>query len=260
MNSDHVQILEKMETLARAAGARILEIRAAGAAFSVKSDLSERSNADLASEQIIIDGLSQLFPAIPIVAEERASDGEVPRQLGDTFFLVDPLDGTREFKADIPEYAVNIALIHRARPILGVMYVPPQRIMYTTRSAGAVEISFQDGGVRNIRELKVARNGPLRRGVVSRSRPNESITFLRSLGLERFDQVGSTLKFCRVATGDADAYACIGCTSQWDTAAGDAILAAAGGMTTRLSDGQPLFYGRAVDDTFHNPDFIARRP
>jgi 3'(2'), 5'-bisphosphate nucleotidase len=241
------QIARDLCSLARTAGNAIMAIYATDFAARAKPDQSPVTDADEAAERIILEGLAQLAPEVPVVAEESAAAGRVPTHLGARFWLVDPLDGTREFLARNGEFTVNIALIERGAPTLGVVYAPAIDAMYCGDGATAFH------GETPIRVRAPAADGLV--VLASRShRTPETDAYLRGLTMRRCIEAGSSLKFCLIAAGEADHYPRHGPTMEWDTAAGDAVLRAAGGTVTAL-DGAPLAYGKPG---FRNPSFIAR--
>jgi 3'(2'), 5'-bisphosphate nucleotidase len=210
------------------------------------------TEADTAAEALIVEALTQLTPGVPVVAEEHCAAHGVPASVPDRFFLVDPLDGTKEFIAKNGEFTVNIALIENGRPILGVVYLPVFDACYTG-AAGVAERRVGDGGSERI----VARPAPDAGLVmtISRSHADGEVARAKERGLNVASTIvaGSSLKFCRLAEGLADLYPRFGTTMEWDTAAGQAVLEAAGGRVETL-DGAPLRYGKAG---FTNPHFIA---
>ena len=260
-----------METLlcdaALAAGAAIMAIYRGPHAIREKADASPVTAADEAAEAVILDILAKAAPGIPVIAEEAVARGCVP-QTGRRFFLVDPLDGTKEFIARNDEFTVNIALIEDHEPVAGIVYAPAiGRLFLGTVGQGAREARVTDA--RPVAWHDIAVRKPPPEGltsVASRSHGGpETEAFLSRFPLtgQRLARrllAGSSLKFCLVATGEADLYPRLGRTMEWDTAAGHAVLCAAGGSVT-LMDGARLRYGkRARPDApdFANPDFIAR--
>lgn len=253
--SDHSEahILAILEAAAVAAGEAILAVRARGFAVAEKSDASPVTEADAAADAIIVAALRKAFPEIPIVAEESGLTGSAG---GRIFFLVDPLDGTKEFVAGRDEFTVNIALIEDERPILGVVLAPPLQTLWAGGPSGAYR-RVAGGAAEPIR----ARPQPQRLvAVASRShRTAATDSFLAELSLDCVTAVGSSMKFCRIAEGAADIYPCLGRTMEWDTAAGQAVLEAAGGRVRKL-DGKPLSYGKPAcpdDVAFANTPFVA---
>lgn len=226
-----------------------------------KADDSPVTESDRAAEVVIAGHLRNAFPDIALVAEEATAAGDVPPALGRRFFLVDPLDGTKEFVAGLPDFTVNIALVEDGRPILGVVFAPAYGELYTGSPAGAFKSRrLRDGTFSEPAPIK-ARLRPARAlALASRShRTLATDLYLDTLDLEAIVPVGSSLKFCRIAEGGADIYPCLGRTMEWDTAAGHAVLAAAGGQVMRL-DGGDLAYGkRGQEDAadFANPPFVA---
>ncbi len=259
-------LLDRFAQLALEAGAAILAIRDRGAAARTKCDGSPVTEADEAAEAIIAAGLSDLLPDVPLVAEEAVAAGRVPAT-GRRFLLVDPLDGTREFVTGSPEFTVNIALVENEFPIAGVVYAPACGVLYAgARGEGAWRAEVDLSSQINRKKLpwhRIGVDAPGAGGLIavgSRSHLTpETKDYVTRHGLEKFVSVGSSLKFCRVADGAAHLYPRLGRTMEWDTAAGDAILRAAGGQVVTL-DGAPLRYGKCgqPDDTdFANPWFIA---
>jgi 3'(2'), 5'-bisphosphate nucleotidase len=209
--------------------------------------------ADEAAERLIVERLARLTPDVPIVAEEMVAAGRVPERLGGTFWLVDPLDGTREFVSRNGEFTVNIALVRDGRPALGVVHVPAQGLTYA--GAGPGHATRRRGGGRP--EPIACRPLPADGAVVLASRSHltaETTAWLDGVKVKSLAQAGSAVKFCLVAAGEADLYPRLGRTMEWDTAAGHAVLLAAGGSVETL-DGRPLGYGKPGLD---NPHFIAR--
>ncbi|MEP9385680.1 3'(2'),5'-bisphosphate nucleotidase CysQ [Mesorhizobium sp. KR9-304] len=260
--SDDQTILSVFEDLALVAGRRIMEIFHAGCAVDHKVDASPVTEADRASEAIILEGLRAAFPSIPCVAEEEAAAGILPADLGEAFFLVDPLDGTKEFVKRSGDFTVNIALVREGVPEIGVVYAPCNRRFFSGRPGRAelLELDANDEvSARHAIHVRTG-SGPLTI-VASRShRTPETDSFISGIDAGEIVSVGSSLKFCLLANGEADIYPRFGRTMEWDTAAGDAVLRAAGGLTTML-DGRPLAYGKRNqphDADFANPFFIAR--
>ena len=243
-------LLEALVVAARAAGAEILKLVEAGFEIETKSDESPVTICDRAAEQTILEFLRQAAPGVPVIAEEEVAAGRIPAH-DDTYFLVDPLDGTKEFIRGGDDYTVNIGLIAGGVPRLGVVYQPAVDKLW----AGLVgEGAFvEENGERrciNCRPL-----GENRAAVASKSHLTQStVDYLAQvMGLCEHVSVGSSLKFCIVAEGMADIYPRLSPTSEWDTAAGHAILLAAGGRVDGL-DGKPLPYGKKA---FLNLGFCA---
>lgn len=249
-------LLDGLIPLAREAGRATLAFYGAETGVSAKADGSPVTKADLASETTILPGLARLAPDIPVVSEEAASEGRTPAT-ADRFFLVDPLDGTKEFISGNGEFTVNIALIENGAPTLGVVLAPAlDRLWIGAAGLGAFRVAA-DGTRRAI----ATRPAPEKLVAVgSRSHGGaETAAWLERFAIERFVSAGSSLKLCLVAEGEADLYPRLGRTMEWDIAAGDAVLRAAGGRLTRL-DGGPFLYGKrnqADDADFANPHFVA---
>jgi len=259
--SDDGAVLAVFERLALEAGREIMRVFEAGCAVERKADASPVTEADRRAEEIILAGLREAFPGIACVAEEEIAAGIVPADLGSAFFLVDPLDGTKEFVNRRTDFTVNIALVRGGVPAVGTVFAPCNGRFFSGRpgraEALAVDGGFEATGRRAI-AVRPAASPPA--VVASRSHNTpETEAYIGSLGAAEIVSVGSSLKFCLVAAGEADLYPRFGRTMEWDTAAGDAVLRAAGGMTRTL-DGQPLAYGKRNqphDADFANPHFIA---
>src|SRR5438445_4223669 len=260
VESDDRAMLDIFERLALAAGREVMRVFHAGCAVDRKSDSSPVTEADRESEKIILAGLRAAFPDIPCVAEEEAAAGIMPADLGDAFFLIDPLDGTKEFVNRRTDFTVNIALVRHGVPEVGVVFAPCTGRFFCGRPGRAESIEV-DGDYRIVgrRPISVRAGGTPLAVVASRSHNTpETEAFIRNLGAAEIVSIGSSLKFCLVAAAEADVYPRFGRTMEWATAAGDAVLRAAGGMTRTL-DGQPLVYGKrnqASDTDFANPHFI----
>lgn len=245
-----------------AAGAVELRHHAAGVAVETKADSSPVTAADREAEALVLEGLRAAAPEVPVVAEECAAAGDVPAR-GSAYFLVDPLDGTREFIRGSGEFTVNVGLVVDGVPVFGMIYAPVIGALFVTLGAGrAVEAAIAADerapslAGRPLNDLATRAPDPDALTVVtSRSHRASSVeAFLAGYAVARIERCGSSLKFCRIARGDADLYVRLGPTNEWDTAAGQAILTAAGGCVTLL-DGAPLTYGHARD--MINPPFVA---
>ena len=242
-----------VDTIARKAGAVILAIYDRDFKIETKSDNSPVTEADQAAEAIIVEKLRSLTPNIPVVAEEEMAAGKQTDVTSGLFWLVDPLDGTREFISRNGEFTVNIALIRNWEPVIGTVHVPAKAETYT--AAGLHHVTCQRGNdpVAAIGARRPATDGLV--AMVSRSHASsETDKYLADFTIKKRIDAGSSLKFCRLAEGTADLYPRLGRTMEWDTAAGHAVLSCAGGRVSRL-DGGPLLYGK---DGFENPHFIAR--
>lgn len=239
--------------IALQAGQAIMAIYARDFEVEVKPDASPVTEADQVAEAIILEGLRSLTPEIPIVAEEEVAAGRVPDIAGGEFWLVDPLDGTREFINRNGEFTVNIALIRNGEPAMGVVYIPAQGETFLAAGPGDVTRRRNGGAAEPI----AARAAPAAGLTVMVSRSHlspETEEFLQGFAVDERKDAGSSLKFCRLAEGAADLYPRLGRTMEWDTAAGHAVLVCAGGRVDRL-DGTPLTYGKPG---FENPHFVAR--
>lgn len=246
-----------------AAGAIEMRYYSGEIVTEMKADASPVTAADRDAEALILQALAHLAPGIPVIAEEAVAAGRIP-DIGRVFFLVDPLDGTREFIAKRDEFTVNIALVENGVPTLGIVYAPALAALYLTDGAGgAVEAHAapvaQGGGtpVIDLRPISARDPDPAALvAVASRSHTTpETESLLARYPIASRRNAGSSLKFCLLARGEADIYPRLGPTCEWDIAAGHAILAAAGGSVTAL-DGSPLRYGKRAD-RFLNPHFMA---
>jgi 3'(2'), 5'-bisphosphate nucleotidase len=254
--------LDALKQAAIDAGRVILEIRAAGHTVETKYDSSPVTEADRAAEALIMERLAVIAPGIPVVAEESVYNGQIP-DIGGDFFLVDPLDGTREFTRGGADFTVNIGLIRDGRPDIGVIYVPiTGALFWASSTGGAFKAVMTDGVISPARSITVRKPPEGAIDVVaSRShRTPETDDFISRFDVRQLVPAGSSLKFCVIAGGEADLYPRMGTTMQWDTAAGDAILRAAGGRVVTL-EGAPLAYGATGEteglEQFRNPWFVA---
>ena len=251
--------------LALAAGEVIAEIYQTDFVAETKADGSAVTTADKLAEEVILAGLKELAPDIPVLAEEAASEGHIP-ELGEMFFLVDPLDGTREFINRTGEFTVNIALINKGRPVLGVVYVPGcDKLYFGIVGEGAWLQIVPVGTALGVAPpaIRITTRPCPRKGgcaVASRSHRNgETEDYLTQREIDDFTPAGSSLKFCLIAEGLADVYPRFGRTMEWDTGAGQAVLEAAGGRVLVLEDGHeagPLLYNKK-ERGFDNPHFVA---
>ncbi len=233
-----------------------------GVTIEHKADRSPVTAADREAEAIILAALARIVPDIPVVAEEAASAGLLP-PAANRFFLVDALDGTRLFVKGKPEFTVNIALIENAKPVFGLVYVPPTGSLFVTRDdshsyAAVIMPDASERSIGNIAFERLCSRQPDLANLLafnSRTAGGASSEFLNRLGVKDGRPLGSSLKFCLIAKGEGDIYARFGETYEWDTAAGQAILEAAGGTVATL-DGATLTYGKAAE-AYLNPHFIA---
>ncbi|MGV1904174.1 3'(2'),5'-bisphosphate nucleotidase CysQ [Agrobacterium cavarae] len=252
-------MLESLIAAALSAGREIMAVHAAGPQVTYKNDCSPVTEADQRAEDIILSSLARHYPDIPVVAEEAAASGHIPAIKSD-FFLVDPLDGTKEFISDKQDFTVNIALIRDGTPVLGVVYAPALGVAWTgeKETARKLFISGEFESVSN-HSIRCRAKPPMPVAVISRSHCTpKTEAFVAENGLIDSISIGSSLKFCMLAEGAADVYPRFSRTMMWDTAAGDAVLRAAGGITLDMA-GLPLRYeiDQSNDDMLANPDFIA---
>lgn len=254
MASPNSDLLAAVEALARRAGREILEVYGTDFAATAKPDASPLTEADLRAHHCIVEGLAALTPQVPVLSEESAEDLAQERRAWPTFWLVDPLDGTKEFVSRNGEFTVNIALVDAHRPVLGVVHIPVSDTTY----AGIPGVgAWREANERNRIRIGVRRPAaaPLR-VLGSRSHGHPDLARrIDALGSTTLRAVGSSIKLCLVADGQADLYPRLGPTSEWDIAAGQAVVEAAGGQVVRLPDGLPLRYN--TSDSYRNPDFLA---
>src|SRR5471032_925099 len=246
--SSHLQTLVR---IAQAAGALVMRHYEAGCDARVKADRSPVTDADEQAEKLILAEPAAAFPQVPVVAEEEAAAGRIAK-VGARFFLVDPVDGTKEFVKHGGEFTVNIGEVTDGQPVSGVVFAPAiGRLFVGGVGEGAFELSGNT--LRAITARAPAADGLV--AVSSRSHPDaKTDELLKTLTIKDHTNAGSSLKFCLVAAGEADIYPRAGQTMEWDTAAGHAVLRAAGGKVTTW-DGAPFLYGKPG---FHNGPFIAR--
>ncbi len=243
-------MLEDIIRLARAAGEEVLAVYAEDGEARIKADGSPVTEADHRAEKLICAGLAELSPDVPVFAEEGCPQDAAAPDRG-SFWLVDPLDGTKEFISRNGEFTVNIGLIEDGNPVLGVVLAPAMgRIFAADSTAALVEDS---GGRRALSARTAPAEGMTLVSSRSHGDPEALARFTAGRTIANSIAAGSSLKFCLVASGEADLYPRFGRTMEWDTAAGDAILRAAGGLVTDL-DGRPLKYGKPG---FENPAFVA---
>lgn len=253
MDLDRPALTSAITKLAREAGDKILAIYEQDFDVKIKSDSSPVTEADTAAEKIILAGLKKIAPDIPVLAEESNAAGNIVDLSGGIFWLVDPLDGTKEFVHKRGEFTVNIALIEQGAPTLGVIHVPVKNTTYFAQGPGKVWRQDGDGTPFPI-ETRIAPDHGLT-VVASRShRTPETDDYIKKFKVAELISAGSSLKLCLLAEGKADLYPRFGRTMEWDIGAGQAILEAAGGCVETL-DGTPLRYGK---DGHDNPFFIAK--
>jgi len=257
---DYEQLVTVMRRLSIEAGDKIMEIYGAND-FEVKtkSDESPVTIADEAADKIISDGLRAAFPDVTLVTEEQSATHSAS---GDTFLIVDPLDGTKEFINRRGDFTVNIALVEGGVPMRGVVYAPARsRMFFTLADGSAVEETgdFPKDSMGPVQPISVSTPDNAALMVVASKSHRDQATddYIAKYNVRDMKSAGSSLKFCLIATGEADLYPRVGRTMEWDTAAGHAVLTGAGGAVVRFDDLTPLTYGKA---DFANPFFIAHAP
>jgi 3'(2'), 5'-bisphosphate nucleotidase len=260
---DHRALTDALLAPVFEAGALVLRHSRTGVAVERKADASPVTAADREAEAILVAALARIAPAVPVLAEEAISAGHEPPAAA-TFFAVDPLDGTRDFVAGKPDFTINVGLVVEGRPVFGIVLVPARGEIYATLGVGQAGTAFVDPSLPvpqrpapDWRPIAVRRwpvGGPV--VVVSPWRPTADVDrWLGPYGVAERRLAGSSYKFCLLARGDADIYPQPGPTHEWDTAAGQAVLEAAGG-TVLTRDGRPLAYGKRQQQ-FLNPPYIA---
>lgn len=244
-------LIDPVCNLAIAAGARIMQFYRSGEhETTIKPDQSPVTDADIAAHRMIVDKLREWLPHIPVVSEESESRPDVEN--ADTFWLIDPLDGTKSFIKRTDEFTVNIALIENKVPVFGVIYIPAQEVLYYGSTAfGAYRQPSNDAPRRIEARIQPQEGAAVVTSVSHITKETEA--FLKGIEIESRVAASSSLKFCRVAEGAADIYPRFGPTCEWDTAAGHAIVSAAGGRVLNL-DGTPFTYAKRKD--FLNPGFV----
>jgi 3'(2'),5'-bisphosphate nucleotidase len=246
--------LDGLREIAQAAAQAVMQVYASDCQSWLKTDASPQTDADLRADAIICAGLARAYPGVPVLSEESGSSGRAVREPGDVFFLVDPLDGTKEFLKRNGEFTVNIALVAGGVPIAGVVVAPALGESYfAAQGLGAWKSTAGEVAALQVRRYEA---GATLRIVGSRSHGTDRLSAaLAKLAVpHEFTAVGSSVKFCRVAEGQADLYARLGPTRAWDTAAAQCVLEVAGGCVFDLA-GQPLRYG--IDPRGLNPEFLA---
>ncbi len=257
---DFASLVALMRRLSLEAGDRIMQVYASPD-FEVraKGDASPVTEADEAADALISAGLRAAYPDVTLITEEQAASHALTAS---TFFIVDPLDGTKEFVRRLGDFTVNIAYVVDGVPRLGVVYAPAKgRLFYTTADGASVEETgdFDKAAPGPLTPLRVATpdNGALMVVASKSHRDAATDDYIARYAVRDMTSAGSSLKFCLVATGEADLYPRLGRTMEWDTAAGDAVLRGAGGVVVRMDDLTPLTYGKPGWD---NPFFIAHAP
>lgn len=258
---DHTRLASALLPAVLAAGAIEMRHYRDGCAVETKGDQSPVTIADREAEAVLVAAIEAAAPGVPVIAEEAVAAGKIPA-IGSEFFLVDPLDGTREFIEQRGEFTVNVALIRDGEPVFGIVYAPAMDELFVTLAsdlATMTRIAPSETMVALERLAPIRTRTPDTTALValaSRSHSNpETEAFLARYAIASRASAGSSLKFCAIARGAADIYPRLGPTMEWDTAAGDAVLRAAGGSVTTL-DGKPLRYGTTAGD-LRNPHFIA---
>ena len=257
---DSAEFVSQARRLAIAAGDKIMEIYNSDTFdVKVKSDESPVTEADEAADAIISAGLRAAFPDVALVTEEQSASHS---ETANTFLIVDPLDGTKEFINRRGDFTVNIAYVENGTPVLGVVYAPAKgRMFYTLADGGAVEEmgDFDPDQPGDTTPIKVSDPDNAALMVVASKSHRDQATddYINKYGVKDMKSAGSSLKFCLIATGEADLYPRVGRTMEWDTAAGHAVLLGAGGQVVRFDDHTPLAYGK---EDFANPFFIAYAP
>ncbi len=253
MTSPFAELLPAVVDIAERAGQAVLAIYRSDFTTAEKADGTLVTQADRDAESVILAALAELTPGIPVISEECAAAGKLPEITGEDFWLVDPVDGTREFVNRNDEFCVNIGLVSNAAPVLGVLHGPALYVTYAAAGPGS------DTRPRRGRPAQASTPRPTPAeglvAMISRSHRRKSRVedFLSQFTIAKRRPMGSALKLGLIAAGNADIYPRFGPTSEWDTAAGHAILDAAGGRLVTL-DGDPLIYGKP---DFLNPGFVA---
>jgi 3'(2'), 5'-bisphosphate nucleotidase len=250
-------LMQSLIDLSVTAGKEIMAIYASDFSAKAKGDLTPVTEADEAAERIILSGLAKIDGSIPVISEEAASAGSIP-EVAQKFFLVDPLDGTKEFISKNGEFTVNIALVENGMPVKGVVYAPAlKRIFWGEKEVGAAQGTIEPGTTPMWTRLGV-RPSPADGVTVVASRSHRDAAteeYLKSVKVKSLCSAGSSLKFCLIAAAEADLYPRFGRTMEWDTAAGHAVLLAAGGKVMTV-EGPVLAYGKRARG-YDNPGFIA---
>ena len=254
---NYAKICKIFRSLALTSGDVIMDIyNSDNFEVSLKSDDSPVTIADKKADEVISRGLKKYFPDIPVITEEQAKSHDLNASV---FFIVDPLDGTKEFIKRGGDFTVNIALVCHGEPIRGVVYAPAlQRLFYTDENGEAVEemAYFSVSKLGLMKKIKTAfSDNTALKVVASKShRDRQTDKYISKYRCKELVSAGSSLKFCLIASGEADLYPRFGPTMEWDTAAGHAVLSAAGGCVLRVEDKQPLKYGKP---NYKNPFFVA---
>jgi len=254
LSDNQNDIGEVLADICEAAAALILPLWKSGVQVLTKADESPVTEADQRGEKLILEHLARHFPDIPVISEEDASEFGTPDAIGPRFFLVDPLDGTKAFVRGDPNFTVNIALIQDGRPVAGAVCAPPSGETWFTKGGGTLKRT-RGGAAQPV----TVRPWPTGKAValVSHTMKEETAQKLaEQYGFDLREPMDSSIKFCRIAEGSADVYPRHGPTMEWDIAAGQAVLEAAGGSVL-TPEGQPFAYGKAGEG-FRNGWFVAR--
>lgn len=244
---------EAVIDIATQAGAAIMQVYASGFDIEHKADDSPVTTADLAAHRLIVKGLIQLMPDVPVLSEESAQLPWETRRQWQRYWLVDPLDGTREFIKRNGEFSVNIALIEDGLPVFGVVQAPVTGVVWHARRGGSAYRRHQ--GQEQVIRTRIPPTVPLRVAASRSHRGPRTEELLSRMGDIELVAQGSSLKFCRIAEGTLDVYPRLGPTSEWDTAAGQCVLEAAGGALLAADTGEPFHYNRRP--RLLNGDFVA---
>jgi len=246
--------LAEIHVIALEAGEEILKYYRGEYEIRHKDDESPVTIADEAAEAIILTALRAMTPDIPIIAEEESAAGRQDEVRGNRFWLVDPLDGTREFIAHRDEFTVNIALVEDGVPVMGVVYAPALGVTYEAAGPGSATVERDGKPPQPISARSIPAAGAVAVGSRSHGDQEKMQKLAEEINIVEVKVAGSSIKFCLVAEAEADIYPRYGHTHEWDTAAGHAVLMAAGG-SVRTLDGEELIYGK---EAYYNPHFIAR--
>ena len=250
------ELVVALEALARRAGAAILEVKRCGIHAQAKSDGSPVTEADLAANAVILEGLNTLLPDIPLITEEGDDGLKALADPDADFLLIDPLDGTREFVSGDPDYTVNIAYMRRRRPVVGIVHMPETGLSWVGDSRTIPIAAWQIDHTGAWQSIHTRAAGETLAVLTSRSHQDpDTEAFLKKVPVSELVRRGSSLKFCLIAAGQGDLYPRFGPTMEWDTAAGDAVLTAAGGAMLDLN-GQAFLYGK-ISEGCRNCGFMA---
>jgi 3'(2'), 5'-bisphosphate nucleotidase len=252
--TDENDIGETLAGICEAAAGLILPLWRSGVEVLTKADESPVTEADQRGEKLILEHLARLFPDVPVISEEDASEFGTPDSIGPRFFLVDPLDGTKAFVRGDPNFTVNIALIQDGRPVAGAVCAPPTGETWFTSAGGAMK--RVKGGPAVPVQARTWPKGAAVALVSHTMKEETAVKLANEYGFDLREPMDSSIKFCRIAEGAADIYPRHGPTMEWDVAAGHAVLEAAGGSVL-TPEGQPFVYGKAADG-FRNGWFVAR--